>query len=671
MVEVTTFDDLKKYATSDTPYTIVVTKNISVTTLDLNGERYMCKAGRIYVHSNKTIIGSYSAHTLFNVQFCTSSGSGTGNNIIIKNFESQHDAESNNNDSIQFYFGSGENIWADHVTFTGHSSYGYAPQTGKVDEDKFMAVCYDADFATVSDCSFGAHKYGVLLGYPADDANTKSKYDNFPRMSLISNKFNDTNTRGPGLMRWGYYHSLNNYVNKFSMAYTVISNCKIFAENCVYENGGNVICDWDSMTYVGYYSESGSIFSGCKRTKQGGDSNSTAQACSWRPSSNYSYVSLTAENAKTYCNSYSGCQSDKGNVMYLRFANKGVPSCSYTESPSDPPISAFETIEAESYSSQSGIQNEDGTGETHVAYVEDGDYICFNNVDFEDGARTFSARAAGNTAQILLYTDGMTGDPAAVIDFQGAGNWSDWQEISAPIPTISGSHMLYLVFKGGDGFLLNIDNFVFKKTTDGRLIKGVSFASTANSASCALADGAAVGSPIFGDRDFTFTALPDELLGAEQILTSCSDKGRTGEIIRFTAAKDITVYIALDARMEALPAFMSSYTATDLEAVISTGVTFRLYKLDAAAGQEVILGGNEQDYNVVSYGVFITEASKEVKGDVNADGGFDLNDLVLIQRWLLKDPSAELTDWTAADLDGNGRLNTFDLILMRQLYLEG
>ncbi len=340
-VEVSTFDELKKYATSDTPYTIVVKKNISVTELNMNGERYMCSAGRIYVHSNKTIIGSYGANTLFNVQFCTSSNSGTGNNIIIKNFEMQHDAESNNNDSIVCYFGSGENIWVDHVTFTGHNNYGYAPKTGKVDEDKFLACCYDADYCSVSDCSFGAHKYGLILGYPADDASVKDKYDGYPRMSLISNKFNDCNTRGPGLMRWGYYHSLNNYVNKFSMAYTVISNCDIYAENCVYENGGNVICDWNESTYVGRYSESGSTFSGCNRTQQGGDSNSTAKACSWRPTTNYSYVKLTAAQAKTYCTSYSGRQTSKNNIMYLRFAKKGVPSAGYTELPNTPVAASF------------------------------------------------------------------------------------------------------------------------------------------------------------------------------------------------------------------------------------------------------------------------------------------------------------------------------------------
>ncbi|MBP0978560.1 MAG: RICIN domain-containing protein, partial [Oscillospiraceae bacterium] len=224
-VEASSFDELKKYATSDEPLTIVITKNISVSNLDLNGQRYMCKAGRIYVHNNKTIIGSYGAHKTFNVQFCTASNSGTGNNIIIKNLEMGHDAESNHNDSIVCYFGSGQNIWVDHVTFTGHSNHGKAPKTGQVDEDKFLACCYDADNCTVSDCSFGEHKYGLILGYPDDNASNKQKYGEFPRMSLISNNFNGCETRGPGLMRWGYFHSLNNYVNKFSMAYTVISDC--------------------------------------------------------------------------------------------------------------------------------------------------------------------------------------------------------------------------------------------------------------------------------------------------------------------------------------------------------------------------------------------------------------------------------------------------------------
>ncbi|WP_302194265.1 RICIN domain-containing protein [uncultured Ruminococcus sp.] len=337
IVEVSTFADLKKYATADIPYTIVVTANIRVAALqkDSSGHNY-CPDGRIYVHSNKTIIGSYAAHTMYNVQFCTSSNNGTGNNLILKNFELQHDAESNGNDSIVVYLGSGQNIWVDHCTFVGHSDYNTA-STGLPDWDKFLACCYDADYTTVSDCSFGLHEYGVILGYPADDENSYKTYNNYPRMSIISNRFEKTLTRGPGLMRYGYFHSLNNYVKTFSMAYTVHTASKIFAENCYYEDGGNVICDWNTVTYPGSYAETGSKSVNCKRTTIEG----YAQDCTWRPTSNYKTISRTADEAKVYCENYSGCQNDRNHMMYLRYAVAGVPSASYTESPSAPLAELF------------------------------------------------------------------------------------------------------------------------------------------------------------------------------------------------------------------------------------------------------------------------------------------------------------------------------------------
>ncbi|MDE6657121.1 MAG: RICIN domain-containing protein, partial [Oscillospiraceae bacterium] len=218
-------------------------------------------------------------------------------------------------------------------TFTGHADYNKA-STGEPDWDKFIACCYDADYCTVSDCSFGLHEYGVILGYPDDTQDVKNKYDNYPRMTLASNKFYQTLTRGPGLMRWGYYHSLNNYVNEFSMAYTVHSGCDIYAENCYYENGGNVICDWNEITFVGAYAETGSKFVNCKRTTiEGSALNST-----WRPEKNYNYVSIKADEAKTYCNNYSGCQSNNNNWMYLRFSKSGVPSAGYYESANEEPV---------------------------------------------------------------------------------------------------------------------------------------------------------------------------------------------------------------------------------------------------------------------------------------------------------------------------------------------
>ncbi|MBP3250723.1 MAG: hypothetical protein J6M48_10285 [Ruminococcus sp.] len=55
-----------------------------------------------------------------------------------------------------------------------------------------------------------------------------------------------------------------------------------------------------------------------------------------------------------------------------------------------------------------------------------------------------------------------------------------------------------------------------------------------------------------------------------------------------------------------------------------------------------------------------------VKGDVNCDGDLSINDVVLLQKWLLAVPNTDLTDWQAADLNSDGRLNVFDLCLMKQ-----
>ncbi|MBQ1463902.1 MAG: RICIN domain-containing protein, partial [Ruminococcus sp.] len=149
VVEASTFDQLKKYATASEPYTIVVTNNISYTGSYKTDSQnhYYCPDGRIYVTSNKTIVGSYSKHTLYNVQLCTQRNSGSGNNVIIKNFDLQHDKDSNGNDNIIVYFSAGQNLWVDHCTFTGHDDYNKA-SNGQPDYDKFLACCYDADYCT-------------------------------------------------------------------------------------------------------------------------------------------------------------------------------------------------------------------------------------------------------------------------------------------------------------------------------------------------------------------------------------------------------------------------------------------------------------------------------------------------------------------------------------------
>ena len=38
-----------------------------------------------------------------------------------------------------------------------------------------------------------------------------------------------------------------------------------------------------------------------------------------------------------------------------------------------------------------------------------------------------------------------------------------------------------------------------------------------------------------------------------------------------------------------------------------------------------------------------------------------------MQKWLLNIPNAKLTDWKAGDLHENGKINAFDLALLRRL----
>ncbi|MBR4627274.1 MAG: CotH kinase family protein [Ruminococcus sp.] len=57
---------------------------------------------------------------------------------------------------------------------------------------------------------------------------------------------------------------------------------------------------------------------------------------------------------------------------------------------------------------------------------------------------------------------------------------------------------------------------------------------------------------------------------------------------------------------------------------------------------------------------------KLIRGDVNADGEFDIADVVLLQNWLLGRNNAELADWEAADLSNDRKLNVFDLCLMKR-----
>ena len=65
------------------------------------------------------------------------------------------------------------------------------------------------------------------------------------------------------------------------------------------------------------------------------------------------------------------------------------------------------------------------------------------------------------------------------------------------------------------------------------------------------------------------------------------------------------------------------------------------------------------------------ETLAKLMGDVNADGKFNITDVILLQKWLLAVPDTKLPDWKAADFYADNKLNIFDLCLMKRKLIYG
>ncbi len=345
------------------------------------------------------------------------------------------------------------------------------------------------------------------------------------------------------------------------------------------------------------------------------------------------------------------------------------------ETASIEPISAFSTIEAENFDQQSGVRTEDcSEGGQDIGYIENGDYIMFRNVDFEDGAKSFTARVAGGQegSTIEVYIDSLDETPVAKCSIDPTDGWQNWTDVSCNTALISGKHTIYLKFTGGEGYLFNLNNFVFGReaiSLNGDLIKNLIVNDTENSGNWSIYKEIQVGSEMYGDRtDVTYSVLPAPLAGVEYIQTACDSKNYTDNLAEFTAAEDITVYVALDARVATVPAWLSSWTKTDITIENSKGVLFYVYSKNAAKNETVVLGANGQSSGCVGYTVFAVKQSESVTGDVNSDGEFTVSDVIQMQKWLLG--MDDLTNWKSGDLYENGMIDVFDLCLMKRMLIQ-
>ncbi len=65
-----------------------------------------------------------------------------------------------------------------------------------------------------------------------------------------------------------------------------------------------------------------------------------------------------------------------------------------------------------------------------------------------------------------------------------------------------------------------------------------------------------------------------------------------------------------------------------------------------------------------------SDESQPIKGDVNADGKFDVTDIACFSKWLLACQDSEIADLNKADLSDDGVLNVFDFCIMKRELLK-
>lgn len=231
---------------------------------------------------------------------------------------------------------------------------------------------------------------------------------------------------------------------------------------------------------------------------------------------------------------------------------------------------------------------------------------------------------------------------------------------------------------------------------DGTLIKELEVNDRASKYSWSIQQGLDTGKEVFGDRSCKFTSVPEQLKGAEWIRTACDSKKYTGDEASFTAAKDITVYLGLDTRAEGNAAWLSDWTKTDLTLTDdgNPNVTYNIYKKDVKSGQKVTLGAVNMN-TAVNYVVAAAEYNESIVteptapittepvvtapqntsndfiyGDLNYDGRVDVFDMVLMRQELVSDKLDRSTK-RRADVDADGKIGVADAVQLQSFLLKG
>ncbi|MBR6420559.1 MAG: RICIN domain-containing protein [Oscillospiraceae bacterium] len=719
-VFVATADDLEQQLNSVGAQTIVITADID-----------MQKKGNTRIRDNKTIVGSYAKHTIYDSQFRTNDAYGAeddspSDNIVFRNLDMQAKNVANR---ILINIWSSRQIWIDHINFNSTLTY---DRTGNGQDEvgKFIWINtpYDnymdakdrlrsPDYVTISYCKF-THRYWTVAYGTQNDEITRD------RTTLLYNWWNECVRRCPQLGN-GSAHVVCNYFSGYTSngsgtaqiiggdgSDMVSENCRFngFSNGQALSMGGGTDPARDSGSYIS------TALNGTPQKISFSPKNTSK----WYPNqSNYGYALIAAYNTsgndvKDFCTRYAGCFSSESGIRYLTdsdlagFVQTGYASpFKKAAAVGNDPVSGGAALNTQnSYiirnagsglpvSAAEGTLVQDTAEAVWKLEAAEGGWYRIYNAD-KSACLSVAEGKADNGAAIVLGAPANTDAERFRFVSDGAGGYTIRTKAS------SGSSCFGVTAGSKDA-----GTGIIQWACDGTASQSWQISAVGSLFSLTVADQAnaenwsiladlQVGAPVFNDREgVTYTALPDVLLGAEAVVTACDSKNTDGDLAVLTAAADLTVYVGLDSRVTAAPAWLADWTKTDLTVQNSKDVTFDIYARNLTAGEQVTLGTNGQSSGCVQYVVFAQENAAQVTetttttastetttttastepggvtvwGDADCNGFFELSDCVLLAKAAAGIEGSTLTakGKSNCDLYADNSLSGKDLQIVLQL----
>lgn len=121
---------------------------------------------------------------------------------------------------------------------------------------------------------------------------------------------------------------------------------------------------------------------------------------------------------------------------------------------------------AAEFNEAKGIQTENSAeGGQNIGFIENGDWVRFNRLDFGDGADAVELRVASatNGGTIEIRLDHVDGPLVGSCKVSNTGGWQSWVTQTCELSGVKGRHDVVFRFVGDSGYLLNVNEWKFTK----------------------------------------------------------------------------------------------------------------------------------------------------------------------------------------------------------------